>query len=264
MRVIGYIDGMNFYETSKDKDYYPAGWCNWTQTIGAYCPGAGVLVRYFTTLYTGSDRTRVRRQELHLLAMKEVARADLIYGASRPRELTCPRCDAELRCPACGCTRGFVEKMTDVKIAVRLLEDAFDSLFDRAYLVSADVDLVPAVRAALDRAPKSQVFVLLPPGAVKDEEFENLERHYPGRSKSEYLDLNKMHRFPDDLPRRWNRRLPEHWRKDAGKRPDQPERDINLPHPKRVPSWATESTGYGTKGTIHGPRNQSPARPPRG
>ena len=54
MNVIGYIDGLNFYETSKDKDYYPAGWCNWTQTIGAYCPGADVLVRYFTTLYTGS------------------------------------------------------------------------------------------------------------------------------------------------------------------------------------------------------------------
>src|SRR6202035_403034 len=110
MNVIGYIDGMNFYETSKDRDYYPAGWCNWTQTIGAYCPGADVLIRYFTTLYTGSDRTRVRRQELHLLAMKEVARADLVYGSSRPRDLRCPRCDAELQCPACGCTRRFAEK----------------------------------------------------------------------------------------------------------------------------------------------------------
>ncbi len=28
MRVTGYIDGMNFYEASKDKKWYPAGWCN--------------------------------------------------------------------------------------------------------------------------------------------------------------------------------------------------------------------------------------------
>jgi len=33
MRVLGYIDGMNFYEASKDKRWYPAGWCNWTQTL---------------------------------------------------------------------------------------------------------------------------------------------------------------------------------------------------------------------------------------
>ena len=261
MRVIGYIDGMNFYETSRDKDYYPAGWCNWTQTIGAYCPGADVSIKYFTTIYTGSDRTRVRRQELHLLAMREVARADLIYGSIRARDLRCPKCTAELHCHVCGCTRRFAEKMTDVEIAVHLLEDALDFLFDRAYLVSADVDLVPAVRAALDRAPKSQIFVLLPPGTVKDEEFTNLERHYPGRSKYEYLDLNKMRRFPDDLPRQWNRRLPEHWRKDAGKRPDRPEQDISSPRPKRVPSWATESAEYETKDTIHGSRSRSPARP---
>src|SRR5271157_1147762 len=73
------------------------------------------------------------------------------------------------------------------------------------------------------QTPKSQIHVLLPPDTVMVEEFANLKRDYPGRSKSEYLDLGKMRRFPDDLPRRWNKRLPEHWRKDAGKRPDRPE-----------------------------------------
>jgi hypothetical protein len=134
---------MNFYEASKREDYYPAGWCNWTQTISEYCPGADVFVRYFTTLYTGSDPKRVRRQKLHLLAMKEEARAQVDYGSLRLRELKCPRCGEDLAC-RCGCRRRYAEKMTDVKIAVRLLEDAVDSLFDRAYLVSSDVDLGPA------------------------------------------------------------------------------------------------------------------------
>ena len=216
MRVIGYIDGMNFYEASKDQAWYPAGWCNWTQTICAYCPGAQVSVRYFTTLYTGTDRTRVRRQKLHLLAMEEVAKAEIVYGSLRSRGLRCPRCHEELTCHACGCRTRYAEKMTDVKIAVQLLKDAFDSLFDRAYLVSGDADLAPAIRAALDRSNKSQIFVLLPPGMSRDEEFANVERDYPGRALCEWLSLSKLTRFPDDLPKRWGMRLPEHWRKEAG------------------------------------------------
>src|SRR5580692_2366571 len=144
MRVIAYIDGMNFYEASKNQPWYPAGWCNWAETIRAYCPGDVVSVRYFTSLYIGGDRKRARRQELHLLAMEQEAKAELVYGSGRWRQSRCPKCDAQWRRVA--------EKMTDVNIAVRLLEDAVDSLFDRAYLVSSDIDLVPAVHAALRRA----------------------------------------------------------------------------------------------------------------
>jgi hypothetical protein len=207
-----------------------------------------VSVRYFTSRYTGSDQKIVRRQELHLLAMGEVAKAELIEGSCRERPLTCPRCDERLRCPVCACTKRTDEKMTDVKIALRLLEDAVDGLFDRAYLVSSDVDLVPAVWAALRRAPKSQIYILLPPETVMVEEFANLKSDYPGRARSEYLDLGKMRRFPDDLPLRWNKRLPEHWRQDAGKRPDRPEEQVDRPREKRIASWAEESLGYGSKG----------------
>lgn len=35
MRAVADIDGMNFYESSKDKRWYPAGWCNWLKTIAA-------------------------------------------------------------------------------------------------------------------------------------------------------------------------------------------------------------------------------------
>ena len=256
MRVVGYIDGMNFYEASKYKHWYPAGWCNWTETIGVYCPGAAVSVKYFTSLYTGTDQKIVRRQKLHLLAMKEVAKARIFEGSCRQRPLKCPRCDEKLRC-VCGCTKRTDEKMTDVNIAVQLLGDAIDGLFERAYLVSSDVDLVPAVWAALARAPKSQIHVLLPPETVMVEEFANLKRDYPDRSKSEYLDLGKMRRFPDDLPRRWNMRLPEHWKKESGKRPDNPE---HPPRPERVASWAEESRGYGARDTALAPSKAS-ARP---
>jgi hypothetical protein len=60
MHVSGYIDGMNFYKASKNKHWYPAGWCNWSQTISEYCPAAEVSVRYFTTLYAHFTQEEIR------------------------------------------------------------------------------------------------------------------------------------------------------------------------------------------------------------
>ena len=192
---------MNFYEAGKDKAWYPAGWCNWKETLAEYCPGPIVSIRYFTTLYAGRTKTRVKRQTLHLRAMKEVAKAEIIYGSCRERPINCPKCKLTLRC-RCGCSRRFTEKMTDVNIAVRLVEDAVDNVFDRAYVVSADVDLLAAIHAVLRRAPKSKLVVLIPPESVVSEEFANLERDYPGRAVARHLDLGKLRRFPDDLPGR--------------------------------------------------------------
>ena len=165
MRVVGYIDGMNFYEASKDQAWYPAGWCNWTQTLGVYCPGAEVSVRYFTSLYVGRDMKQVRRQKLHLLAMEKEAHAEIIFGSCRRRPLACPNCRTLLKCPKtkCGCDQRLVEKMTDVNIAVAMMEDAFSNEFDTAILVSADSDLCGPVRAIRRLFPAKRVVVAFPP-----------------------------------------------------------------------------------------------------
>ena len=49
-----------------------------------------------------------------------------------------------LTCSRCGFVHSTsVEKKTDVNIAVRLLEDAYDNEFDLALVISADSDLAP-------------------------------------------------------------------------------------------------------------------------
>ena len=78
--------------------------------------------------------------------------------------------------PRCGCNERLTEKMTDVKIAVRMLEDAIDGVFDRAYLISSDVDLMPGIDAGLRRAPRSQVIVVLPPETTMASEFADLSK----------------------------------------------------------------------------------------
>jgi uncharacterized LabA/DUF88 family protein len=252
MRVTGYIDGMNFYEASKNKDWYPKGWCNWRETILEYCPNSVVTIKYFTTLYTGRDQKRAERQKLHLFAMHEVAKATIIEGSCRRRPLVCPQCKKQLTCsrPGCSCNERFVEKMTDVNIALHLFEDAIDRRFDRAYVVSSDVELIPAVHAALRRNPNIEVVALLPPGSEIPEDFAELQSTYRRRRvEAAHLKTEKMRRFPDDLPNPWNMKLPEHWLEDAGPRPPHPGYENRPPAKRRTAGrtpWYEESSGSGS------------------
>jgi len=45
-----------------------------------------------------------------------------------------------------------------------LLEDAMDNIFDRAIIISADGDHVPAIRCVRRRFPGKQIFAATPPG----------------------------------------------------------------------------------------------------
>ena len=58
--------------------------------------------------------------------------------------------------------------MTDVNIAVRLLGDAQEDVFDTAILVSADGDLAGPMEAVLDRYKGKRVVAVFPPGRRSD------------------------------------------------------------------------------------------------
>lgn len=57
--------------------------------------------------------------------------------------------------------------MTDVAIGVNLVADAYEELYDKAFLMTGDSDLIPAVKHVVDRLGK-QVVVTPPPGRGAD------------------------------------------------------------------------------------------------
>ena len=68
------------------------------------------------------------------------------------------------RCRKCKATwKQHEEKETDVHFSLTL-EDAIDNVFDRALIISADSDHVPAVRRVRTRLPAKQIFAATPPG----------------------------------------------------------------------------------------------------
>ncbi|MGJ5048115.1 NYN domain-containing protein [Bradyrhizobium oligotrophicum] len=67
-------------------------------------------------------------------------------------------------CKACGSSwQAHEEKETDVSIGIHLLNDAYKGQYEKAYLVTRDSDLMPAVRMVRDEFPKKEIVAVAPP-----------------------------------------------------------------------------------------------------
>jgi len=68
-------------------------------------------------------------------------------------------------CHRCGHSwKAHEEKETDVRLALAVLEDGYDDLYDRAIIVSADSDLVPVIEQARRRFVDKAYYVAALPG----------------------------------------------------------------------------------------------------
>jgi len=155
-KVAAYIDGFNLYNGMKDAKWKKYYWLN----LRGFCeallsPGDSlVTVRYFTSKVESQGGSR-DRQSVYLAALRTEAQIHPVYGKFTSETQQCR-----------SCSRTWVtwtEKMTDVAIAVALLTDAYSGLYETAYLVCADRDLVPAARAITSSPLNKQLHVYLPP-----------------------------------------------------------------------------------------------------
>ena len=121
-------------------------------------PGQSLaLARYFTARVSSESRDpdKPKRQGTYLEALSTLSDFHIHEGYHAAKEIRCPNCGSLFQ--------SREEKMTDVNIAVELLGDAQDDVFDTAMLMSADSDLTHPVEAVLQRYPEKRVVVALPP-----------------------------------------------------------------------------------------------------
>ena len=155
-RVVGYVDGYNLYFGLLEAKLRTSRWLDLTALCRTLLEPQQVLVgvRYFTARVR-NNRGDSTRQATYLDALNARGGVSIDYGhfLSQPA-----------RCRSCGATwQRSEEKKTDVNIAVRLLEDAFDDLFDVAIIVSGDGDLAPPIESVRRRCPTKKVVVAHPP-----------------------------------------------------------------------------------------------------
>lgn len=108
-----------------------------------------------TPYLEGNERQRIYLEAIATLPLVEVVLG--WYSENAPH--TCLQCGNQWP--------HFEEKVTDVNIATHMLSDAYEHRMDRALLMSADADLVPAVEAV--RRLGVEVVILLPPGRKRAE-----------------------------------------------------------------------------------------------
>lgn len=155
-RVITYIDGFNLYYGLRDARLHSSRWLD-LHGLSQEILKANqrlYLVRYFTTRVRRDPQT-ARRQATYIDALLAQGNVKIDYGHFLSKRVTCRQCRQNWE--------QNEEKKTDVNIAVRLLEDAYDDLFDVALVISGDSDLAPPIESVRRRFLKKRVVVAFPP-----------------------------------------------------------------------------------------------------
>lgn len=155
-RVIAYIDGFNLYFGLKERGWRYYYWLN----VRSLCqhllrpPQQLMMVKYFTSRINSPEDKR-KRQSTFIDALNTISGIKLFYGKYQLTPVTCEHCQYKNEIPE--------EKMTDVQISTEMVSDAFEDVFDTAFLLSADRDLVPAIEKVRSKFSNKRVIVVFPP-----------------------------------------------------------------------------------------------------
>jgi uncharacterized LabA/DUF88 family protein len=155
-RVACYVDGFNLYHAISDLNKPHLKWLNIKALAESLCRNDETLVKvaYFSAYATWLPGPYARHRQF----VNALKASGVQCHMARFSEKTA-------KCRNCGDVwKTHEEKETDVHISLTLLEDAIDDAFDRAILISADGDHVPAVRRIRSRLPTKQIFLAAPPG----------------------------------------------------------------------------------------------------
>lgn len=155
-RVITYIDGYNLYFGLRDSGLATSRWLDLVGLSRSLLKSNQQLeiTRYFTTRVRNNPDA-ASRQSIYIDALESLGSIDIAYGHFLSKRLKCYNCQHTWST--------HEEKKTDVNIAVRLLEDAYDDRYDLAIVISGDSDLAPPVAAVQRRFANKRVLVAFPP-----------------------------------------------------------------------------------------------------
>lgn len=145
MRVNAYIDGYNLYHAEKELNDNRLKWVNLRALCQHFCDEGDILdeVYYFTSFAKHIEGDGRYRHQIYIEDFLKDFGVDTIFGRFN-------KFMGEVK-----------EKETDIKIALQLYKDARDDKYDKAMLLSADTDFVPAIKEVKEL--RKEVLLLLPP-----------------------------------------------------------------------------------------------------
>lgn len=154
-KVIFFIDGFNLYHSIEDNPtYHKYKWLDLQALCSRFTNKNEQIVNimYFTALAHWNPG-KVARHLNYIRALENVG-ISIVLGKFKPKTKTCPRCNS-----AYGTHE---EKQTDINIAIHLFKFAIDNEYEKAFLISGDSDLVPAINEVKKRFPAKEIMAIFP------------------------------------------------------------------------------------------------------
>jgi len=161
-RTTFFIDGFNLYHALNNDDrLHRYKWLDFSRLAQCYVTGKDAIedIYYFTALASWNPG-KMKRHKVFLQALRACG-IKIVYGMFKKVDRKCRLCHREYQT--------YEEKMTDVNIAVYLMNLAFQDRYDRAILVSGDTDLIPAIEAVQKTFPEKEVGVVIPIGRSSEQ-----------------------------------------------------------------------------------------------
>jgi uncharacterized LabA/DUF88 family protein len=186
-RYCFYIDGFNMYYALQEKPHYAKyKWLNYRKlaetVIGSSDEIAGIF--YFTAFVTWKPES-VKRHKTYIRALQSVD-VETIRGRFMRKDIECHLCHRIFRT--------HEEKQSDVNIALKVLGDAVDDLYDKAVIISADSDLLPVIKSVQKHSPEKEIGIMFPIGYNSFELRQNAAFLRKMREK-----LLRECKFPDEV-----------------------------------------------------------------
>ena len=134
-----YVDGFNLYHGLHDKFGRRMLWLDLVALAQSLRPTYRLEHLHYFTAPVLNDPSAASRQGIYQEALKAASPGVVQITQGLP--------DETLRCRKCGNEyRSYEEKETDVSIAANIVADAARARFDAALIISADSDLIPAIK----------------------------------------------------------------------------------------------------------------------
>lgn len=154
-QINAYIDGFNLYHAIVNLNDNKLKWLDLRKLCENFVPDGYKLnkIYYFSAVPTHLGFDKTSRHNLYIKALESVG-VTPILGNFKRKKPTCKICHRQYD--------AYEEKESDINIAISMLKDAFLDNFDRAFLITADTDLVSTIQMIKANFP-SKTIVLLPP-----------------------------------------------------------------------------------------------------
>jgi len=151
-----YVDGFNLYYPIHKRGEPWLKWLNlWKLGEILAEPGERLVKVLYCTAKRDNDPDARDRHNTYMSALRAVGVQDLhghyITGESHP----CDHCGMATSKPS--------EKQTDINLALSVILDGIDNVFDKAYLLSADSDQAATARVFNERYPHKTLVSVAPP-----------------------------------------------------------------------------------------------------